>query len=1503
MKVNQWLKRAGAVLLSVAMLTTMLVTGIAPVAAEVSAVCSPASIEVGSTTEVSVALSGLTAGTWYRVRIYGAKADGTADFGTSFVETSNGGITVDANGAGTKVLPSAQTAALAVGKYAVCFMDTSWNTQAQAPLEVVAAGAATTTEAATTTTTTALAGETIAIDSSIIADSNTGDGSSASNPIIIKENTSSIPFVLYTTTDRDWVALYGEGIDTLTYYSSYFYLTDSTVSFPARGSNNGNAATITWPLPAGTSYIIRLMENDTYTVNQTIYIQVEDTATTTTTEATTTTTEVVTTTTVATTTTAAPTTTTTAAPAFSLVGDKAEVYPGDTIALTITGMDVALNLAAFKANASNQIANYSDRFGYVGSIPAGTTSYNFTIPEGTAAGTYVLGMWNGNWAFKDSKFVFTVLAAPTTTTEATTTTTEVVTTTTEAPTTTAAATTTTTAAPAPVITPSATTITAGETINFTIENAEGLTFGILPGNANGNISAYTVKYGYKGSCAASDSASVTITEAGYYVAAVWGSGWSFKAQVPLVVEAAPTTTTEATTTTTEVVTTTTAAGETIAIDSSIIAASNTGDGSSASNPIIIKEGTSNIPFVLYTTTDRDWVALYGEGIDTLTYYSSYFYLTDSTVSFPARGASNPNAATITWPLPAGTSYVIRLMENDTYTVNQTIYIKVEGTATTTTGGATTTTTVSSTDPSLTADKTVIAVGEAVTITIKNAPAGAEFGVVYDNGSGQPSNTNPPLFTSYYKLSSGGNATRSITFTAAGNYVASLWTSGWNHVVYVPITVDAGATTTTAAPGSGPSIVADKTTLTVGDTINFTITNAAGLTFGVLPGRANGQIDAYSPILAYKASCSDSDSANTIISTPGYYVAAVWGSGWSFKTQVPFEVVAATTTAPTGPYVNYGDRIVVLEDGASIDLSTEPHNEVDGKLFIGWVDAQGNPAANSATYDADVVLTAKYVDMSKETGGDLYINGVQMRTEGVQGLRFIIGRSDALNLTLANNSITVLEEGALALPSELLGLDTLTHDTEQVAAVKAINTFPEYETGASARRLFTVVLTNLTGKYARVYTVRGYVKFTDLNGNVAYAYSNEYATSLYGVATTTLAEQGSTLDSTVVAELEEVINTVKEAALAKYNALPKNAPVYADSGKYSNVLVNTSAIEALKDTAFDGFDMYHLGEAGSLNGDTATEGGLIVTDITIDAGLGDDAVTIVQLSDLHFNYLNAQDEAEANPTLLSTYANRSFGKNNVPNVQKAADFAYIADQVIVTGDGIDYLSHGTIELLYKEIWNKFPNALVTGGNHEYAQQMQGSVPETLTMTERMDWVTSEWKHDYEYASQMVGEKVMAISMDNGRRGSDGYYSFAEGTAAKLEADLATAKANGYTVLIFCHVGLYTNNPDETDVKSLFVNDTYNRFDTATRNIINWCDNTTGDFCGYDGMDATSETAKVYDLLTHNADVVKGVFNGHMHGAYYTEIVAETSTGEDAVIPQYTMTGSGYYHGHATKITVQ
>ena len=104
----------------------------------------------------------------------------------------------------------------------------------------------------------------------------------------------------------------------------------------------------------------------------------------------------------------------------------------------------------------------------------------------------------------------------------------------------------------------------------------------------------------------------------------------------------------------------------------------------------------------------------------------------------------------------------------------------------------------------------------------------------------------------------------------------------------------------------------------------------------------------------------------------------------------------------------------------------------------------------------------------------------------------------------------------------------------------------------------------------------------------------------------------------------------------------------------------------------------------------------------------------------------------------------------------------------------------------------------------------------------------------------------------------------------------------------HEPLSTGNSADTAVSSFHVDDPSSAtFDFYTEGI---------------GYNAGGATRQVYDLITNNADVIRGVFTGHMHSDFYTEIVAKTADGTQTTIPQYVLTGAFYDDGAVMHITV-
>ena len=312
----------------------------------------------------------------------------------------------------------------------------------------------------------------------------------------------------------------------------------------------------------------------------------------------------------------------------------------------------------------------------------------------------------------------------------------------------------------------------------------------------------------------------------------------------------------------------------------------------------------------------------------------------------------------------------------------------------------------------------------------------------------------------------------------------------------------------------------------------------------------------------------------------------------------------------------------------------------------------------------------------------------------------------------------------------------------------------------------------------------------------------------------------------------------------------------------------------------------------------TVGELIVREIFIDTGRTDETV-IVHLTDLHYKDCNANDLK--NPVLASTFKERwAFDtKYTVPNARAAMDYAdtLSPDQIVITGDAIDYLSEGSLELLKKEVWDRYRDSdgrvrrvLVTMGNHEPLRQMQGLVEDTTSLESRIEYLEKCWEHNIYYTSRILNESVMVIQMDNSTRADAGNKGFWDCQVEPFEKDLALARENGYAVLLFYHIPLSTGKPEDVCVSASMIGDK----NGAVANLYNG---------GVVGAHCSEASEKIYRMIVSNADIIRGAFCGHNHNDYYTEIAATTQTGEAAVIPQYVLLGTPYQKGHLLKITVR
>lgn len=307
-----------------------------------------------------------------------------------------------------------------------------------------------------------------------------------------------------------------------------------------------------------------------------------------------------------------------------------------------------------------------------------------------------------------------------------------------------------------------------------------------------------------------------------------------------------------------------------------------------------------------------------------------------------------------------------------------------------------------------------------------------------------------------------------------------------------------------------------------------------------------------------------------------------------------------------------------------------------------------------------------------------------------------------------------------------------------------------------------------------------------------------------------------------------------------------------------------------------------------------EDGLYVRDVTLDLAIGED-ILIGMLSDIHYNYCNEQDLAEADPVIMSTLENRIWLQNahTVPIARRCLDFIKDADQIVLNGDTLDYISHGSMELMQREIWDKYPDIIAVLGGHEFARNMQGKVPDPVPRSERIAQIEAYWKHDIYYVSKLLKNKVLVIGL------LDDVAQFNESQYQKLKADIERSRENGYQILLFAHEPIATHDPahsNYTEDMALLVRD-------RSGFPKDFCGGVSrgGKIVGSEQCDDT--TKKMYALITNSADVIKGFFAGHYHSDLHLEILAKNPDGSDAVIPEFIHTATAYDNGHLMRIFIK
>lgn len=586
------------------------------------------------------------------------------------------------------------------------------------------------------------------------------------------------------------------------------------------------------------------------------------------------------------------------------------------------------------------------------------------------------------------------------------------------------------------------------------------------------------------------------------------------------------------------------------------------------------------------------------------------------------------------------------------------------------------------------------------------------------------------------------------------------------------------------------------------------------------------------------------------------------------------------------YANNGSTITVYDE-VCIDLANENASFVDGKVFLGWANADGDFVPKVATYKRGDVLTARYASISED---DFKIEDIQVTTN--KQLRFIFKQ----NMAFVNALPQVVEYGAITIPTETAGGREIRLDTPVVIEwqwdTKNVNKFTPKTVGStpekiavttpfeqtSTERRYECRITGIgNDDYNSFYMARGYIKYLDGNGIERVVYTDSGQSSLYKVAAEEVAKGNS--NSTYL----EIINHVE-------NTLNVN---------YRNSLYNGSEI-----LYTDPNDPTHFIRRLS--------NGLYERNVTINSGFNISQNELCFFTDPHLAYINTYDIETNNVNALSSYRGRSWLRAGDAIRKQIAVSKYVSTfkKAVLGGDAVDYLTWGALEVTKNLISKQSVNnsILMAVGNHEVKDlsQPDDNTLVDISLSEGYRRVSTIWNNDVYYHEEVVNDangnpNYMVIVLDNSQ---DKYW---ESQINPLKASIAKARLLNIPVLVFQHIPMLTMNPEQPTIylKSGFSEyATFGTKDNYTEAI---------DSSNYPGWlgDPNSDavTKEVCRIIRQSYDVIKGVFTGHEHANIYSEIAAcdaegnlmYDSGGKLITIPQYTQYGSHY--GGVMKITIK
>ncbi len=605
----------------------------------------------------------------------------------------------------------------------------------------------------------------------------------------------------------------------------------------------------------------------------------------------------------------------------------------------------------------------------------------------------------------------------------------------------------------------------------------------------------------------------------------------------------------------------------------------------------------------------------------------------------------------------------------------------------------------------------------------------------------------------------------------------------------------------------------------------------------------------------------------------------------------------------GTYINTGTKINAFEE-CEIDLTKESHADKDGELFIGWKKGDDFCTETTVTLGADESLVAEYIAFAADS---FVMEEAELRTEDSLGIRYILKLTKAEIAEISN--FVGFEYGSIYVNTDSAGgreirldekivtswkWDSAASELNDVKVNGTLNLTPTKVLGTNILQedeehlRYTLCLTGdkLNENYNTFYTARGYIKFNDKNGIVTVIYTDDLTTSAYKLAS----------------EETEKTDTHNEIIAA----VEKENEEYVASLEYTPVTTYTKDVSA---------ENYYRAR----NTDTSDEFGrlkdslgisYVKRTVTIDTGKNIEETKIGWLSDIHFGSISQTDVDRKDPVALTIYRYRKWATGSGLLDSGVRTVNYIRKTYatsVITGDMVDYyFAHGPLLSVKNLITSKSINnsILMTTGNHEFSASGVDKANAILTALgggdtteKKYEKLQTIWTNDVKYGEKIVStngkDAVMLVTLENAVAGKP--YEYCAGTSDKLADSIERANEKGIPILIFQHIPIVTKNPNETNL-CYFDNDGDNlRFPDENENnstSVNMM--TTTSWC-CEGRGANGENTKTIELIRKNSDVIKGIFSGHTHANFYSELQAWDGDGkviEGEYIPQFTTTTSAY-----------